>query len=172
MTENKGYEFDWDSEIENDSPDFVTLPEGDYRFEVIKFERARHKGSTKLPPCNKAIVHLKIEGAEGISIIKHNLFLYSTCEGMLCAFFTAIGQRKHGEKLKMNWQTVVGSKGTAKIGIREWTNDNGQKRTANEVTRFYDYDNQPQFEEVQQEMPWPEAPAKAAPPSPYKPGVF
>lgn len=173
MTENKGFEIAWDGEIENDSPDFVTLPEGDYKFEVVKFERARHNGSEKLPPCNKAIVHLKIEGAEGISIIKHNLFLYSTCEGMLCAFFTAIGQRKHGERLKMNWQTVVGSKGSAKIGIRKWTNEsNGKEYTANEVTRFYDFDKQPQLPEVQQELPWPEAPAKATPPLPYEPGVF
>lgn len=169
MTENKGFELGWDSEIEKDSPDFVTLPEGDYKFEVIKFERARHNGSAKLPPCNKAIVHLRIEGAEGVSIIRHNLFLYSSCEGMLCAFFTAIGQRKHGERLKMNWSTVVGSTGTAKIGVHKWTNDNGREYINNEVIKFYDFDKQPQVSEEQQELPWPEAPAA---PSPFSPGVF
>ena len=30
-------ELDWDSEIENESPEFVLLPEGEYEFEVISF---------------------------------------------------------------------------------------------------------------------------------------
>lgn len=138
MSNNVEREFDWNDEIEHDSPDFVVLPEGDYDFEVTEFERARHGGSEKLPPCNKAIVHLKIEGKEGISVIRHNLFLHTITEGMLCAFFSAIGQRKKGEKLKMNWNTVVGSKGKAKVGIRKWTNDEGKESTFNEVKKFYE----------------------------------
>ena len=30
-----GKEFDWNDEIENDSPEFIVLPEGDYDFKVI-----------------------------------------------------------------------------------------------------------------------------------------
>lgn len=134
----QGYELGWDDQIQNDSPDFAVLPEGDYDFEVVEFERARHAGSAKLPPCNKAVVHIKVEGAEGVSIIKHNLFLHSITEGMLCAFFTAIGQRKKGEKVTMNWNRVVGSKGRAKVGIRKWTNDQGEIREYNEIKRFYE----------------------------------
>src|SRR5690348_1466807 len=103
MDQQAGYALGWDSEIQNDSPEFVVLPEGDYDFEVQDFERARHAGSDKLPPCNKAVVHIKIEGPEGVSIIRHNLFLHTITEGMLCAFFTAIGQRKKGQKTTMNW---------------------------------------------------------------------
>jgi hypothetical protein len=136
MAEN-GYELNWDSTIEHDS-EFVTLPEGDYDFEVVEFERARHNGSEKLPACGKAIIHIKIEGKEGTSIIKHNLFLHSTTEGMLCAFFTGIGQRKHGEKLQMNWNKVIGSKGRAKVGIRKFTNDKGQVLEFNEIKKFYE----------------------------------
>lgn len=173
MTEQTGYELNWDDEIEQDGPDFVTLPAGDYRFEVVKFERGRHNGSAKLPPCNKAIVHLKIQGEEGIAIIRHQLFLYSSCEGLLCAFFAAIGQRKHGQRVKMDWSKVVGATGTAKVGIRSWTNDSGKEYTTNEILRFYDFDKQPQLrqETVQQELPWPEAPAVQRR-SPYEPGVF
>ena len=47
-------EFGWDDEIQNDSTPFEVLPEGDYRFRVEKFERGRHSGSEKIPPCNKA----------------------------------------------------------------------------------------------------------------------
>lgn len=130
---NAGYELGWDSPIENDSPDFVLLPEGDYDFEIIEFERGRHPGSDKLPPCNKAIVSVKIEAPEGISIIKHQLFLHSKTEGMLCAFFTGIGQRKKGEKVTMNWNKVVGARGKAKVGIKEWDG-----KQYNEIKRFYE----------------------------------
>lgn len=141
---NDGRELGWDDQIENDGPEFVTLPEGDYGFVVTNFERARHAGSDKLPPCNKAIVYLKIEGSEGVTTIKHQLFLHSNTEGLLCAFFAAIGQRKKGEKATMNWNAVVGSKGRAKIGIRTWKNDEGREYTANEVKKFYESDGGPQ----------------------------
>lgn len=136
--DNNGHEIGWDSQIENDSPDFTILPEGDYDFEVTEFERGRHNGSEKLPPCNKAIVTVKIKGQEGESFIKHNLFLHSITEGMLCAFFTGIGQRQKGEKVTMNWNAVVGSKGRAKVGIRKFTNDEGRELTFNEIKKFYE----------------------------------
>jgi len=137
MSDNIEREFGWDDQIENDGPEFVTLPEGDYDFEVTGFERARHNGSDKLPPCNKAIVSIKIEGPQGISTIQHNLFLHSKTEGLLCAFFTAIGQRKKGEKLKMNWNQVIGSKGRAKVSVKKWTYE-GKEYEANEIKKFYE----------------------------------
>ena len=70
-------ELEWDDTIENDS-DFTILPAGDYNFEVVEFERGRHGGSDKLPPCNKAIVTLKIKSDKGEeSSIRNNLFLHS-----------------------------------------------------------------------------------------------
>jgi len=136
---NQGYELSWDGQIENDSPEFVVLPEGDYDFEVIDFERARHNGSDNLPPCNKAIVHIKIQGPEGVSVIRHQLFLHSKTEGLLCAFFTAIGQRKKGEKINMNWNNVIGSCGRAKIGIRKY-----EGKEYNEIKKFYEPEEGPQ----------------------------
>lgn len=137
ITRTEG-ELGWNDVIENDSPEFVILPDGDYNFEVVDFERGRHNGSEKLPPCNKAIVHIRIEGKEGVSIIKHQLFLHTITEGMLCAFFAGIGQRQKGEKMKMNWSRVVGSTGRAKIGTRKWTNDEGKEMTFNEIKKFYE----------------------------------
>lgn len=141
MSVDTGYGLGWDDAIEKDSPDFIILPEGDYDFEVTEFERGRHPGSDKLPACNKAIVHIKIEGAEGISIIKHQLFLHSITEGMLCAFFTGIGQRKKGEKVTMNWNTVVGSRGRAKVGTKQW-----DEKTYNEIKKFYEPEESKGFE--------------------------
>lgn len=142
MEENKGYCLGWDDQIEKDS-EFSLLPEGDYDFEVIDFERARHPGSDKLPPCNKAIVHIKIVDKEGRSnLIRHNLFLHSTTEGMLCAFFTGIGQRKHGEKITMNWNQVVGAKGRAKVGVRQYDG-----KEYNEIKKFYEPTENKGFQE-------------------------
>ncbi|HBV97748.1 MAG: phage protein [Peptococcaceae bacterium BICA1-7] len=140
-------ELGWDDPIENDGPDFETLPEGDYDFEVVGFERGRHPGSEKLPPCNKATLSIKIKGAAGQTTIKHNLFLHTKTEGLLCAFFMGIGQRKHGEKLTMNWGRVVGSTGRCKIGVRKWTKENGEEVTGNEIKKFYDpAESKPSFE--------------------------
>lgn len=117
-------EFGWDDTIQQDSEDFVLLPEGLYNFVVKGFERGRHmpnpQNPGKLPACNKATVSIAIEAAEGSTVLKHNLFLHSSTEGMLSAFFAAIGQKKKGEPLKMNWQTIVGARGVCKVGIRTY----------------------------------------------------
>ena len=132
-----GRELGWDDQIEKDS-EFILLPEEDYDFEVMSFERGRHAGSDKLPPCNKAILMIKIESPEGVTVIKHNLFLHSITEGMLCAFFSAIGQRQKGEKITMNWNTVTGSRGRCKVGVRKWTGDDGVERSSNDIRKFYE----------------------------------
>ena len=40
---------------------------------------------------------------------------------MLSAFFGAIGQKKHGEPLRMNWNSVIGAKGVCRINKRRGT---------------------------------------------------
>lgn len=133
-------EFSWDDTIENDGADFEVLPEGDYSFEVMNFERGRHDGSEKLPPCNKAILTMKITSDDGkhSTTITHNLFLHARVEGLLSSFFVSIGQKKKGEKAKMNWNLVVGSRGRCKIGIRKWTGNDGEEKTSNKIKKFYE----------------------------------
>lgn len=126
-----GRELDWDDNIEKDS-DYVVLPEGDYEFVVESVERARHPGSDKLPPCNKAIVKLRIDSQYGTAIINHNLFLHTNTEGMLSAFFTAIGQKKKGEKLKMNWGSVPGSTGRVHVKPKQYKGNE-----YNDIKKFY-----------------------------------
>lgn len=128
-------ELGWEDEIEKDSG-FVLLPAGEYEFTVKEFERARFAGSEKMPACNQAKLKLEIVTKEGIAVINHNLFLHSRTEGMVSAFFVGIGQKKHGEKLKMNWAKVIGAKGRAKIGVKEY---NG--KDYNEVKQFIEPSN-------------------------------
>lgn len=139
MDMNNGYELNWDSEIENDSPDFILLPDGEYTFTVERFERGRYEGGEKLPACNKATLYLKIDTDDGEATIRKDLFLHSKCEGTLCAFFACIGQRKHGQRVSMNWGAVTGSVGRARIGHREY---NG--KTYNEIKRFLEPEDRSQ----------------------------
>ena len=137
-------EFQWDDTITKDASEFIILPEGDYNFTVESFERGRHPGSDKLPACNKAILTLRIDTAEGTTKLTHNLFLHSKTEGLLSAFFSCIGQKKKGEPLKMNWQKVIGATGRCKIGIHTYTKD-GEERKNNDIKRFYPKDDGPAF---------------------------
>ena len=61
-------ELGWDDTIEKESAGFIILPEGDYEFKVLEFQRARHEGSEKLPPCNKAVITLVVETPEGEAV--------------------------------------------------------------------------------------------------------
>ena len=129
-------ELGWDEEINKES-EFTLLPEGDYDFSIVSFERGRHQGSAKLPPCNKAIVKIKIDGGElGSTTIQHNLFLHTKCEGMLSEFFIAIGLKKHGEKLAMNWNAVPGKTGRCKVYIDKYTRNDGTQGQSNKIRRF------------------------------------
>lgn len=128
-------ELGWDDAIENEGPQYVLLPEGEYEFTVVKWERGRFPGSDKLPPCPKATVTVNIKTPEGETNIDHQLFLHTKTEGLLCSFFTSIGQRKHGERITMNWNAVTGTKGRCKVTINTYEKD-GQKRQNNRISKF------------------------------------
>ncbi len=130
---------DWDSAIENDGQEFIILPEGDYVFTVTDFERGRFPGSAKIQPCNKAVLTLRVDTPDGVANIRTDLILFKSMEWKLSAFFRCIGQKKHGERLVMNWNKVVGSRGYAHFKPRTYTKD-GEERQANDVDKFYDYD--------------------------------
>ena len=132
------HELGWDDEIEKES-EFIILPEGDYNFTVGKVERGRFNGSEKMPACYKATVTLMIHSDQGDVPITHNLFLHTKTEGLLSAFFMGIGQKKKGEKLRMNWGAVTGSKGRCKLEVRKFiSNKSGEELQSNEVKKFYE----------------------------------
>lgn len=146
---NNNMLLDWNDAIENDGQEFVVLEEGDYNFVVTDFERGRFPGSAKIPACNKAAITIQIDTPNGTASVKFDLILYRSLEWRLSSFFRCIGQKKHGERLVMNWNKVVGSKGRAHFKPRTYTDKNGEERKANDVDRFYDYDpaffNEPEW---------------------------
>ena len=151
--------FDWDSEIESDGPEYVTGQPGDYSFTVTKVERQQYQGNIdnggKIPPCAMALVMGTIDVPKGTATFRERLYLCKSFEWKLSAFFRCLGMKKHGEKLRMNFNEAVGKKGMAKFGIREY---NGQ--TYNQIEQYYDYDPDKMnqfsgFKEVKDEdVPW------------------
>lgn len=132
---------DWNDTIENDGAEFVLLEDGDYNFTVTGFERGRFPGSAKIPECNKATLNLSVETPEGTANIKCDLILYRSLEWRISSFFRCIGQKKHGERLQMNWDKVVGAKGRARFKKRSYISKDGTEKFANDVDHFYDYDD-------------------------------
>ena len=132
---------DWNDAIENDGQEFVILGEGDYNFEVVEFERGRYPGSAKIPACNKAALTLAVITEDGKrATVKFDLILFRTLEWRISQFFRCIGQKKHGERLVMDWNKVLGSKGRAKFKPRSYINRDGEEKLTNDVVTFYDYD--------------------------------
>lgn len=137
---NVARELGWDEEVSNDGAQYVLLEEGDYNFTVTNFERGRFPGSAKIGACNKATMTLAVDTAEGQATVKYDLLLWSTLDWKISEFFRAIGQKKHGEALRPQWQNVVGSRGRAHFKPRTYTKD-GNTRQVNDVEKFYDYDS-------------------------------
>lgn len=143
MAEDAGRELGWNDEISNDGEEFVLIEPGEYAFQVKTFERGRYKGGEKIPACNMATLSILIFDSEGkvIGLInKHNLILHTKCEFFVSAFFRSIGQRKHGETLKMDWTKVVGSRGRCEVATKRLpsTKTPGEERTFNEIKKFLD----------------------------------
>ena len=137
---NQNMFLDWNDAIESDGQEFVILPEGDYNFTVMNFERSRFPGSAKIPACNKAVLTLTVDVPEGTATTRVDLILYRTLEWRISSFFRAIGQKKSGERLVMDWNKVIGSVGRAHFKPRPYKDKQGNDREANDVERFFDYD--------------------------------
>lgn len=131
-------EYGWDDEIQNEDA-FTLLPAGDYEFEIVKYERARHEGSDKIPPCNKAVVTFRV----GETTLTENFLLCSTLEWKLSQLFLSVGLKRHGEPLRMNWQALPGKRGVCKVIVHKYMKD-GAEREINRIDKLYAYDEQPQ----------------------------
>lgn len=130
-------ELGWDDEISNEgSSSFITLDEGDYSFKIKSFERARFNGSAKIPACNMAKITFAISSDKGEVELTDNLILHSKMEWKLSEFFICIGLKKHGEKIQMNWNKVVGATGRCHINLVPGTK-NPEKKFM-QIDKYYE----------------------------------
>jgi len=128
----------WDDAIE-EGEGFVVLPEGPASFEVLKLDRAR-KEMGKLGTCNVGVAKLLITHTEsGETATKDvNLPLHRKVQFKLYQFFTAIGQRKHGDEgpFVPNWAKVVGGTGLCELSHRTWAGKDGKEHLDFDVEKF------------------------------------
>ena len=110
----------WDDEIQQDTSEFEVVPEGEYNFEVIKFERGRTDSDARYPNCNQAIITLRVTNSDFTGEITDRLILNKKLEWKLSQFFCAIGQKIKGEKVRMNWSAVPGARGKCEITLRSY----------------------------------------------------
>jgi hypothetical protein len=132
----EGFARDWDDQVDTPSEstgEFVMLDPGIYEYEVVKFEREKHKGSAKLPAgINVAVMHCFVAG---VTTIKSRFYMYSSCDGLNAAFFTSCGLRKHGDPLVFRWKDSVGKTGLCKVAVRDGTGQYAGKQY-NEIKAF------------------------------------
>lgn len=130
MAEN--YEtFDWDDEIEQES-EYAILTPGDYDFEIISFERSTYDGSDNIPPCKMAIVTFRLSNGKEKGSAVERYYLSKNMEWKLSELFKGVGLKKTGERVKMQWDKLVGSKGRCKVKNTEY---NG--KTYNRIDSIY-----------------------------------
>lgn len=139
MADNKDV-MNWDDAIEKDGDEYIVLPEGDYPFKVVSFERGRFQGGEKIPACPEAVLTLEVEyNGETVRVVDR-LKLHKSLEWKLASFFRSIGLKKHGERLVMDWSKVPGAEGRGHFKPRKYKNDNGEEREANNLAKYLDYD--------------------------------
>lgn len=126
----------WESPIQIDG--HILLPDGVHPFVVKDLIRGTHNGSEKLPPCPKATIKLEVEYNDTKVTITDDLFLIKRMEWKLSSFFRAIGQKKQGERIQMNWDTVIGSTGRASFSTHRFTNADGREIEVNKVEKYLD----------------------------------
>ncbi len=133
--------YDWDDEIEQDGSQFIELTEGDYRFRVASIERGRFPGSQKTPACYKATLHLEVKTDAGTATVTDDVILHPNFDWKISSFFRAIGMKKHGERMKMNWDKAQGAEGRAHFSTDDYVGKDGRDHTKNIVSRYLDYDD-------------------------------
>ena len=132
--------FGCDEEVETSDSSFTLLPEGEYEFVVKDFERGRHKGSAKIPPCDMAVYTLHMENPGGLSAdLRYNLQLDDSLRWKITQFFKAIGlidgNVPEGTKVRFPWDNAIGCRGRAEVSVSKWTGDDGKERESNRVER-------------------------------------
>ena len=131
---------DWDAEIEDTAPEYVTVPEGEYQFTVTAMERGHFPGSKKIGPCNKATLTFKIAVPNGICSFKSDILLTSVLKWRIVQFFRSINMLAEGGKMVTDWDHVVGKTGRAKIKVRTYTKQDGEERSVNDIESFLPFD--------------------------------
>lgn len=139
MAEMENKALDWDDDVEDVANEYILLDEGNYAFTVDSYARERYEGSAKVPPCPRANVSLVIDLPDGRSAkISDRILLYTGGQWRISQFFKCLGFQKDPEtdKITPKWNEAPGKSGIVNIKQRTYTNNDGEERTTNDVSRY------------------------------------
>lgn len=133
--------YGWEQSIDGDESQGSQplLKEGDYDFEVISFERK--SGTTqqngRTVDCLIAEYKIKVKDGNDSRTITESLYLKSSVKWKIQQFFLSIGDRKHGEEFKPNWQGAVGKTGRCHVIVEKFIGkrDNKEHET-NKIGKY------------------------------------
>lgn len=142
MTNQNGG-FDWDAPVDPKEAPKPLLPEGPAMFTVLGVKRAREQfgkvekgGGVQNVAKIKMLVVSDVDQSE--AEMEENIWLVLNLKWKFIAFFTAIGQRKHGDEgpFVPDWAKVEGSTGRVEINHRPYTKKDGTTATVNNIKAF------------------------------------
>lgn len=142
MTNQNGG-FDWGDSVDPKEAPKPLLPEGPAMFTVLSVKRAREQfgkvdkgGGVQNVAKIKMLVVSDVDKSE--AEIEENIWLVLNLKWKFIAFFTAIGQRKHGDEgpFVPDWTKVEGAMGRCEINHRSYTNNKNETVTVNNIKAF------------------------------------
>jgi hypothetical protein len=146
--EDKG--FGWDDPIDPtiEGKRNPLLPDGKAKFVVIKIERKREEYGT-FGTQNVAHVHMSVASLVDLDMepaeMEEKLCLHQDLQWKITQFFTAIGQRKHGNQGKFvpNWKLAEDEgSGECMMKSRKYIpkrgKNQGKELTVNNIDRYLD----------------------------------
>lgn len=159
MDDNMNRAIGWDEEFTESEPEFQTLPEGDYDFTIMNFERSQYGGSEKIPPCMKITVTFQCTNGVDSGRFDENYYMTHKTIWRFGQLLDAVGLKHKDEPAKPSYiQKGIGLTGRMKVSVRKWTN-NGKEYTGNTVKEFYTKSENPMagFQQVSPTVATPPA---------------
>ncbi|WP_424685109.1 hypothetical protein [Enterococcus sp.] len=135
---NENEFLDWTGSFIAEESNFTLLPAGEYPFVVTGMERKIYDGpSEKIPNgAPYAEIEFEITAPEGTTTVKERIYLMKKWAWKLTQFFSSIGQSPIvGQPFSPNWQTVIGSRGKAKLSVNSYQK-NGETKQNNRIEEF------------------------------------
>lgn len=132
-----GQDLGWEGYVIDDGPSFELLDAGYYPFRVKKLEKERFEGSSKMASCSRAKLTLEINAGDHFVTVFDRIMLNTKMQWRISRFFECLGFTKDDEgRMQMHWNEVEDKEGWLKIGVREYTNKEGNKQQSNDVEEY------------------------------------
>ena len=142
-----------DESVSYDGSDYKVIEDGVYPFKVKAVSIVQFNGSDNIPPCPCAEVVMRVGTGVDSTDVKDRIHLYVNDYGnpnwKIAAFYRAIGYKKHGEEVKMNWNEsfLKDKTGWLETKQREFTYNQGTRKGETginiDVARYIDPEDAP-----------------------------